>query len=174
MTRELAGVLVIGVLVLALGLMALSWRLRRRRQAGLVEMEGVPAQLGDIRRTETVLYLSTTPAGAPTERIAVRGLGFRARCELTVADSGLVLGLAGEPDRFIPAAALTGVGRATWTIDRSVETDGLVVVGWTLGGTSLESNFRPEDPAALVAAIEPLVPLAPSPSAPAPTPKEAA
>ncbi|MFW8746211.1 hypothetical protein, partial [Mesorhizobium japonicum] len=79
-----------------------------------------PADLGGVRRREHLFYVATTRADAPLDRIAVHGLGFRARAELTVADTGIRLDIAGEEPAFIPAADLVGVGRATWPIDRAV------------------------------------------------------
>jgi hypothetical protein len=157
MTRELSAVVVFAILALALGLMLLGWLRRRRRQRGIPALSAPPADLGAVLATADVLYLATTRAGSPYDRIAVRGLGFRARGSVTVAESGLVLDLAGA-HRFIPADDLRGVGRATWTIDRVVEADGLVLVGWRLGDEVLDSYFRADAPAALVAAIQPLVP----------------
>jgi hypothetical protein len=74
---------------------------------------------------------------------------------LTVTAGGIQLDLAGAEPGFIPAAALQGVGRATWTIDRAISNDGLVFVRWSDGtaaggpGVSLDSYFRSADPAAL-------------------------
>lgn len=161
MTRELAAVLVIAVLAAALGLMALGWHRRRRSQAGLGQLAPVPAELGAERLRTELLYLATTRADAPVDRIAVAGLGFRARTDLTVADAGLVLAMTGQPARFIPRDDLVGADRATWTIDRAVEPDGLALVRWRLGGTAVDSYFRPDDPAALVRAVRSIVPQSP-------------
>ena len=55
-------------------------------------------------------------------------------------------------------ADLVGVGRATWTIDRAVGNAGLVFVRFRLGSAEVDSYLRPDDPAALVEAIEALLP----------------
>lgn len=155
-------------------LMAIGWRALRRRQADVVGLAPVPRGPGAPTLTEDLLYVATTRADQPLQRIAVKGLGFRARAVLTVTGRGILLELAGGEPGFIPAAALQGVGRATWTIDRAISNDGLVFVRWWDGaasadaaaavGLALDSYFRSADPAALVAAIEPLIP----------TPREAA
>lgn len=157
----LASVL-IPIAFIALG-MALGWRALRRRQSQVGGLAPVPAELGAVLLTEDLLYVSTTPAERPLERIAVHGLGFRARAVLTVAENGIVLHLAGEQPGFLAKATLLGVGRASWTIDRAVSDDGLVFVRWsqtTAGGEPLEldSNFRSADPDALVSAIERIAP----------------
>ncbi|WBU38655.1 PH-like domain-containing protein [Homoserinibacter sp. YIM 151385] len=160
MSREVAAVIVIAVIALALGLMALGWRRRRARQADLPELAAAPAdaELGDVHFAASALHVATTRSGDAYDRIAVRGLGFRSAADLTVADAGLVLALTGQPVRLIPVAALEGVARATWTIDRAVERDGLVRVTWRLGDARLDSDFRTEDPAALVRALGRILP----------------
>ncbi|ODA90445.1 hypothetical protein ATY41_02115 [Leifsonia xyli subsp. xyli] len=63
---------------------------------------------------------------------------------------------------FIPASAFTGTGQATVTIDRAVERDGLLRVGWTTsGGAVADSYLRVVDPASrgsLTAAIQAILP----------------
>jgi hypothetical protein len=151
--------LVVVVLVgLAFTGMWFGWRARRRRQADVPALAAPPADLGAIRRREDLFYVATTRADAPLDRIAVHGLGFRARTQLTVADGGVRLDIAGEHPAFIAAADLVGAGRATWTIDRAVSNAGLVFVRFRLGAAEVDAYVRPEDPAALVEAIETLLP----------------
>jgi hypothetical protein len=88
----------------------------------------------------------------------VAGLGYRARATVETAPSGVVLDLAGRGPVFIPKAAIRGVGRATWTIDRVVDTDGLIFLRWVLGTTEIDSYLRSTDPDRLVAALTPLAP----------------
>jgi len=139
-------------------LLARSWRARARRQAGLGTLAKPPADLGSVALIEDLLYVATTRAGAPLERIVVAGLGFRARAVVTVAATGILLQLAGGEAAFIPKTDIRGAGRATWTIDRAVNTDGLVFVRWVLGGTEVDSYLRSADPDALDAALTALAP----------------
>ena len=141
-------------------LLARSWRARMRRQAELGTLAAPPAEIGAIALTEDLLYVATTRAGAPLERIVVAGLGFRARAVVTVAATGILLQLAGEAPAFIPKSDVRGAGRATWTIDRAVNTDGLVFVRWILGGAEVDSYLRSADPDALGAALTALAPAA--------------
>jgi hypothetical protein len=141
--------------------MVRGWRARRRRQADVVRPSSPPADLGEVLLVEDLLYVATTRADAPLDRIVVAGLGFRSRGVLTVAGSGIRLDLAGANAVFLPTSSLLGVGRATWTIDRVVGNDGLVFVRWANGegkATTLDSYFRSTDPAALLSAIERVVP----------------
>jgi hypothetical protein len=66
--------------------------------------------------------------------------------------------LVGSEPWFVPRADLRGVRRASWTIDRGVEEDGLNLVAWTLTGpdgrrAELDSYFRLRDPQAFDSAI---------------------
>jgi hypothetical protein len=151
-------VIVLFVALVFTGL-ALGWRARRRRQAGLPALDAPPASLGTPLLVDDVFYVATTVAEAPTDRIAVRGLGFRSRAVVAVHADGLVLSIAGQPDAFIPVTAISGIGRATWTIDRVVGRDGLVVVTWMLGATAVDTYFKSERPDALVGALVSLSPL---------------
>jgi hypothetical protein len=156
MERLIPALALLAVVAGVFALMALGWRARRRRQSGLPAPAAAPAALDGVRFEEDLLYVATTKAGEPLERIAVAGLGFRGRAGVAVADDGVRLDIAGEPPVFIPAADLDGVGRATWTLDRVVDQDGLVFLRWRLGETPVDSYLRSADPDRLVTALEPL------------------
>jgi hypothetical protein len=158
-----AGILL--VLVVIFVLLWRGWRARQRRQGDLGELAAPPADFGSPAFTDDLLYVATTRADAPLDRITISGLGFRARAVVTTAPSGMVLDLAGRGPVFIPKAAIRGVGRATWTIDRVVDADGLVFVRWVLGTTEIDSYLRSTDPDRLVTALTPLAPTASNPEA---------
>ena len=156
MDRTASTTIVIVVIILALVGMASGWRARQRRQSALPRPDAVPAEAGAERFGAEAFYVATTIAGEPLNRVAVHGLGFRGRATVTVTDRGVILGIAGAPEVFIAPAALRGVERATWTIDRVVEPGGLVVIAWTLGTTDIDSYLRvaePADPTPLIDAI---------------------
>lgn len=150
------------LVLIAVG-MIVGWRALRRRASDVTGLAPVPSEPGAVVLTEDLLYVATTRAEQPLQRIAVKGLGFRARAVLTVTTGGIRLDLAGGTPGFIAAPAILGVGRATWTIDRAVSNDGLVFVRWS-GGAALDSYFRSADPAALVVAIERILPKNPIPT----------
>jgi hypothetical protein len=140
--KVLPAIVIVVAVAVILGLMVLSWRRRVRSQADLPELAPVPSDLGTVLGEFDGLYLASTPSGDRFNRIAVRGLGFRERGSILVATAGFVVLV----DKFIPKAAVSAVGRASWTIDRGVEPDGLSVISWTLGDTSVDSYFRLDDP----------------------------
>ena len=158
MSQYLPGLLVtIAIAVAILAGMVWGWRRRARRDAGLVAP--VRAAEGGATAEFSGLYVATTRHDEPLDRIAVRPLGFRARARVTVTDRGVALDLAGEQTVFLRRDELVGAGRATWTIDRVVEQDGLVLIAWRAAdGTICDSYVRLQggDPDALVAAIEDL------------------
>ncbi|MCS0498198.1 PH-like domain-containing protein [Protaetiibacter mangrovi] len=145
MDERLIPALVVGaMLVVALVFMALGWRNRRRSQSALDVVPVPPDEIGEPLATERVLYVATTLAEQPLERVVVEGLAFRARGEVRIARGGAVLDLAGARPAFIPVADIRGVGLASWTIDKGVEEGGLVFVRWELGGTAVDTYLRSE------------------------------
>ena len=164
--------IVLAVLVLALVAMGVGWRRRARRQRGLV-VPPVPAEIGAVRAEAEGMLLATTFAGRPLDRVVAAGLGFRARTRVVVTDRGVLLDRAGGPPLFLPADRLTGSGTATWTLDRVVERDGLVVLAWSLptdtgAAEAVESSLRlpPGDQAAVLAAVGALTRIPSTPEAP--------
>jgi len=169
MDRLTPALIVIGVLLLAFALMALGWRNRRRRQAGIGRPHPLPEGIGEPGIRVPVLYVATTRGEAPLDRIAVRGLGFRSRGDVGVHPEGVVLALRGQAPVLIPAGDVRGAVRATWTIDRVVEEGGLVMLAWSLDGTHLDSYLRVTDArraGELLDALRSLAPLGPRAAAP--------
>jgi hypothetical protein len=156
--RLLIALAILAVLAVLFLLAIRSWRARQNRQAAIGTPAAPPSDLGAPTFTEDLLYVASTRAGAPLDRITIAGLGFRARAVVTTAPSGVVLDLAGRGPVFISNDAIRGVGRATWTIDRVVDTDGLIFVRWVLGTTEIDSYLRSTHPDRLLAALMPLAP----------------
>lgn len=162
MTKTVLLIIVIAIGVALLALMLLGWRARARRQAHLPRPEAVPTDPGALIARVAVLYVATTAPHAPLERIAVAGLGFRARGALEIRERGLILELPAERDAFIPREELIGADRATWTIDRVVEPDGLLLVAWRLGGHPVDSYFRIVDHTPVTSVIDAVTELTPA------------
>lgn len=140
--NAISAILVIALIVLALGAMALGWWARKKRQSGYAHLVQAPAELGEVFGSFDGLYLATTPEEAPLDRIVVNGLGFRERTTLQFTEAGIVF----MGDRYLPPTSITSVGRASYTIDRGVEPNGLSVVHWMLGDDAVASYFRLDDP----------------------------
>lgn len=149
MTREGALAIIVAVTVVLLGVLVWAWRRRSRRDARLNAPVGeIPAGAA-TRSAWPALYVATTRHGDPLERLAIDGLGFRSRCDVTVTDAGVALDLTGQARLFLAADRIQDVAQATVAIDRVVERDGLVRLSWRLeDGTVVDSYFRPQDASA--------------------------
>jgi len=145
MTRELAlGIMIaLGVLLLV-GMVA---SIVKRRSRGLVLGQlPLPGDIpGDIIGSFNVLYVATTAAENPLERIWATPLAYRAKARIDIRSGGLVLALTGEGDMGLPAESITGAGRGTWTIDKAVDPEGLIVITWRHAGQLYDSYFRSVD-----------------------------
>lgn len=122
---------VVAIVVVA-GLLWLAFRAWRRREVRDATLSAYPLpQLESAPILETeVLYVATTPIGAPLERLAVQGLAFRGAGRIEVFPEGVVLRIAGEQASFVPAVRVVSAGEATYAIDRGVEPGGLVALSW--------------------------------------------
>jgi hypothetical protein len=151
-----------------IGLAVWGWLARRRRQRNIPATAPMPADVGAMRAEFDGFYVATTLDGQPLNRVAVRGLGFRARATIAVTDSGVVLALPGN-NVFIPRDTIREVTRSNYTIDRVVEPGGLVLLAWILGRgtpteTRLDSYLRVTETEELVKAIASLLPTSTGPS----------
>ena len=133
MDRPVLMAIVLAFLCLLLLLMYIGWRRRQKRQASLPRPATPPVDTGAELMAAEAFYVATTMAGEPLNRVAVAGLGYRARAIVSVAERGLTLRIPGQDPIFIPTESIDAVEKATWTIDRVVESEGLVLVRWTLG-----------------------------------------
>lgn len=154
MTRELATVITLVAVAIALAVAVWAWRRRVRRDAHLVAPAGVMPAGAVIDARFPGLYVATTRAGEPLERLAIRGLTFRAKADLTVADAGVLLEATGSAPILLSPSLISGVGQATLAIDRVVEPGGLVRLSWRIDErTDVDSYFRPQQSSA-VAVVE--------------------
>ena len=128
------GIVFVGILVL----MVLSWRRRTRRDSGIAPR--TLAETGPELATADALYVASTVHERPMERLAPAGLGFRGRARVSVfagagtagmsTDGAVSIAVDGSDEVVIPAADIVDVAPATWTIDRVVERDGLLLIAW--------------------------------------------
>ena len=142
MSRELALVIVLALLAWALFAVWRGWRARRSKYAHLPLLSDSAAV---ARSLFDVLYVATTEADNPMERVAVSPLAFRGRAQLGVEDDGVTVDVRSEGRAHIPSSVIEGAGVATWTIDKAVDPDGLVFLRWQWGELMVESFFRVVD-----------------------------
>ena len=173
MDRFLPALGILAVLIVVVALAVVGWRRRVRRDSASGGGYSTPGTLSAPTAEAEVLYVATTKAGQHLERLALPGLAYRGAATVTVRPEGVELAVTGESPVFIPAAVVSGIGAASVAIDRAVERDGLLRLGWTTsGGTAADSFLRVVDPAGraqLSAAIEAIVPRADAPDAAGPS-----
>lgn len=159
--------LAVGVTAVLLGLAALGWRNRQRRQQAIGAPDPAPADLPDPYFGAAGQYVVTTTAGDWLDRVAVHGLGVKSDATAEVSSLGILLARRGAPDVFIPRGSLRGVRLEGGMAGKFVEKDGLVVFAWTLHGLDVDTGFRTRHALAkaqLLAAASQLA-TAPDPSA---------
>ncbi|MBH0009292.1 hypothetical protein [Salinibacterium sp. SWN1162] len=157
MAKDIPLLILVSLALILLALMVFGWYSRKRRQAHIGAPVTPPADLDPTELRFSGKYVATTVAGDQLNRINVHGLGFRANCLLEVHPEGIVVSRAGSPDLWVSGSNVRGFTRATWTIDRVVESNGLQVIEWNLDGTAVDSYFRMDDPEACERALDSVV-----------------
>lgn len=129
MNRPLFAIIVIAIVAVILLAMWLGWRARTRRDASVLSASEAPegALLASFER---VFYVSTTPVGEPLSRVAVRGLRYRGRADVSVYEDGVTVEVDGEDAVCISAAQLRGSGIAARRVGKAVEQGGLALMLW--------------------------------------------
>lgn len=158
MTQEIAGSMMLVLMVLALAGSFWGWKRRQSRYAGLAAVirRDVPARPAVFE--VPALYVATTETDNPLERVAAGPLSYAAKALLGVYPEGVGVSIPGQVPFLMPSGPNIRAGLATWTIDRAVEPEGLVMIRWHLGGREIDSYFRivdgsPDDFVSAVGAI---------------------
>lgn len=161
--------IVLAIAVLAVVAMLVGWRRRRTRDAALQAPLGAfPDE--DATATAEGLYVATTAHDDKLNRLAVPGMEYRSSAGIAVAPHGVMLTGVGAYSILIPAADLVAVDRASFTVDRVVEKDGLVMIAWRIEpGTIVDTYLRLQstDSSHLIEAIDELIAQTPVTGTPA-------
>ncbi|MCQ9366886.1 ABC transporter permease [Brevibacterium sp. 50QC2O2] len=160
MDRLTPSIVILIVVVGVFGLMYWGWRGRQHRQAGIAAPAAPPAGYTAELTPVPGMYVATTHAGENLERINVHALGVRTNGALFVGDQGVAIEREGADDIFIPAAAVEQAHAGSGMIGKFVERDGLIIIRWNLGGTRVDTGFRPREHAQTkpaIAAVDELI-----------------
>lgn len=139
MEREIIGASAIALVAVIASLIYLSNRSVRKAQESALPEPSRPTQLTD---GIAAFYVSTVFADSPLKRVWAWGLGGRGKALVTVEHDGVSIERQGESGLFISRDVLTGVSRASATIDKGVEKDGLIALIWRLGSEELATHLR--------------------------------
>lgn len=138
----------LGIAVLMWLLLWRGWRSRGRRQSGLPPLPAAPLAGTALADALDGIYVATTTAGNWQNRLVVQGVGRRARAQLRLLDTGVLVDRSAEQPIWIPRDQLIGVGTAPGIAGKVMGlSDGILLVSWRWGGTAVDSGFRADDPA---------------------------
>jgi len=145
MSQEFASTIMIALAVALIGLSAWGWVNRRNRFRYLEEH--LNGSIPDSAPTDSFegFHVATTLAEKPLERVPIGPLSFRSKAHFVIYPEGLLIASRGEKTIFLSARKGLRAGLATWTIDRVVEPDGLILVRWTLGPEEIDTYLRVVD-----------------------------
>ena len=143
-TRE---ILAVAMLALVPTFAAIAWSaVRRERNRQLIELPVPPMRPTELRvdadyTGSGVFYVSTTFADSPLRRVWAHGLGSRGRAHLVLGERALSIYRQGEVGLELPWNRLS-ISTERATIDRGTEQNGLLLLGWELGGRALTTSLR--------------------------------
>lgn len=148
MTGEIAAVTIavgVALLVALAWLMRRSWRRRTARSAPVVgALPAVPDLGPALTGPAEALYLGTTAHDAWLDRVTAHSLGNRGPAVVHVHGAGVLLARGGEPDLFLPAAAVTGADRVSGFAGKVLTGHGVLRLTWRApeGRALLDTGLR--------------------------------
>lgn len=141
MDRLIPVLILLAVLVLLFFLMWKGWKNRQASQTNIPEPARPTSEPSGPGFQG--MYVATTYASNPLERINVHHLGVRTNGTLHIDNDRVVFLLDGIDGIEIPFTSIDEVTTASGMVGKFVEKDGLVVIVWTLGDTQVATGFRP-------------------------------
>lgn len=142
MIRETIGFLMISLVAVIALIIWQTVRNRRTKQEALIQ-EPLPASTAGQFET---FYVATVFEADPLERVWAHGFAMRGKAQLGIDAAGVSVHRIGERSFLIPTNSIQAVGKASATLDKGVERDGLTVIHWSLGDSKVLTNFRFNNP----------------------------
>ncbi|WP_323958518.1 hypothetical protein GC088_08050 [Arthrobacter sp. JZ12] len=155
-----AVVIALAAVLVLVGLMALGWRNRLKRQRAIDAPPAAPEDRGAPLYAAEGQYVVTTTGGDWLDRVSAHRLGNKATATAAVYAHGLLFDRAGDTEVYIARQNLLNVRLERGMAGKFVEKDGLLVVSWTLDSQTLDTGFRTRyaaDKPQLLAAISALI-----------------
>ncbi|MEY4981452.1 MAG: hypothetical protein RL174_790 [Actinomycetota bacterium] len=132
------------LLVVFISLVALAirvWLNRRGAQEQVLEQPSGPFD-SETLESASGFYVATTFAGEPLNRVSAFGLGHRGKADFALSAEGISIIRQGENSFAIRKADISAISLQQGTIDRVVESEGLISIVWQLGQSSVETSLR--------------------------------
>lgn len=150
------GLMGIGAFVVMIGIAFVSWRRRIKSQEAMLSK---PVLIEANDSGHKALYVATTFADRPLDRVIAYGLAHRGFCSISVSSLGVDISRVGEASFRIPGSSALSVSGSAAVIDKAVEKNGLVSIRWRLDSAELETHLRFVDSNERKAVLEALSPL---------------
>jgi hypothetical protein len=141
MQRNLISALSLTFFVLLVLVAARAVRKRAAKQGNLA-LSSTDELAGVEIAEANGLYLATVLTAEPLVRLMAKELRNRGKARLSVLSDGLIIDRTGEPSITITAQNLCSVSRSSATIDRGVESSGLLSICWMAANKCLTTNLR--------------------------------
>jgi hypothetical protein len=123
------------------------WLNRRSAQEQVLE-QPLAVFKSETLESASGFYVATTFAGEPLNRVSAFGLGHRGKADFELALEGISIIRQGEKSFAIRKNDITAISLQQGTIDRVVESEGLISIVWRLGKSSVETSLRIVDKSA--------------------------
>jgi len=146
MQKYVVSALLLVAFVSLLALVVRVWAAKRNEQEKLFAEPALP--LADTGRKFDGFYVATTLSGQPLSRVSAFGLAHRGRASVSIGTAGVSIERQGERSFSIAKSAISAVSLVQGTIDRVVESEGLIAIIWHLGQSEVETSIRIVDRAA--------------------------
>lgn len=130
-----------------------GWRNRERRII-INDLPGLPEGAVPGAHGTHGIYVSTTLAGMPYERVVTRGLGVKSAVDVNVREDGIVLERQGARSLFIPRANLENVSTTSGMIGKFAGANSILVFTWAAGGTRVDTGVHIRNEAERAALFE--------------------
>lgn len=147
MDRLLLTLLVVLFFALCVLGMWRGWRRQARTQSvEFPPFPEVPRQRGEpLLPAASGLYVATTRSGHWQQRVVTRGAGLRTTATLRLYPGGVEVERVGAPGFWIPMESVRTAGTARGMAGKVMGTEGLLVITWQLGDSTLDTGFRGDD-----------------------------
>ncbi|MEZ0353187.1 transporter [Mycobacterium sp. pR1184] len=138
-----AAVLVV-VIAVVIQLMMVGWRRRAQRQQDLIgTLPDMPDEVGAASTTLRGVYVGSTLAPEPNERVTAGDLGYRSKAVLSRYPEGILLERIRANPIWIPQGAISEVRTQRVMAGKLASRSGILAIRWRLpSGVEIDTGFR--------------------------------